>query len=203
VPRPAAESERVDSGTELSPEQLSDVIKSHLDVLQRCYESALQSQSKELASEPASVDLELSIAAAGDVTFVRTQGPALSALSGLDACFERNVRSWVFPTSARATQLRFPLVFRRVGNTQLSAAQLSAVFARSKSMLQRCARGTSVRRLDVNMEVLPSGTVSHVQIEGDTPDIGDCIARTVRLWQFPSAAEATRTRFPLLLMPGA
>ena len=202
--RSAADSELIEGlAAELSQEQLSDVIKSHLDVLQRCYESALVTQGKELSSEPASLELELSIAAAGNVTFVRTQGQASAKLPGIDACFERNVRSWLFPQARQATQLRFPLVFRRVGSTQLSTAQLTAVFARSKSMLQRCARGSGVRRLDVNMEVLPSGTVSSVKIDGDTPDVGDCIARTVRMWQFPSAVEATRTRFPVLLMPGA
>jgi hypothetical protein len=60
-----------------------------------------------------------------------------------------------------------------------------------------------VLKLEVDMEVLPSGAVSSVQIDGDAPGVDSCIARTVRGWQFPTALEATRTRFPVLLMPGA
>ena len=197
---PRAPAALIDYGPALSPEQLSDVIESHLASLQACYESALH--GREMAEEPASVELELAIAARGEVTSVRTQG---SAPAGLDACFERNAKTWRFPRAGRATQLRFPLVFRRVANTQLSAAQLSAVVARSKSMLQHCYSGADNRvlKLEVDMEVLPSGAVSSVQIDGNAPGVDTCVARTVRGWQFPSAIEPTRTRFPVLLMPGA
>jgi serine/threonine protein kinase len=186
----------------LSHEQLSDVIKSHLESLQHCYETALQASGS--ASEPASLELELAIAARGEVTAVHTQG---NTLPGLDECFEHSARSWVFPQAAHATQLRFPLVFRHVANNHLSAAQLSAVVARSKSMLQRCYRGSDpsqrVLKLEVDMEVLPSGAVSSVTIEGEVPEVDSCIARTVRSWQFPTALETTRTKFPVLLLPGA
>jgi len=197
---PRAPAELEDYGPPLSKEQLSDVIESHLASLQACYESALQ--GRDMPEEPAAVELELSIAAGGDVSAVRTEG---SALEGLDACFERNAKTWLFPRGERAMQLRFPLVFRRVASTQLSAAQLSAVVARSKSMLQRSysAADNRVLKLEVDMEVLPSGAVSSVQIDGDAPDVDSCVARTVRGWQFPTAREATHTRFPVLLMPGA
>jgi hypothetical protein len=201
APRSLSDAELAETHASLSQEQLSDTIKSHLDSLQRCYEVALQ--GSETPSEPATMDLELAIAAHGDVTSVRTQG---STLPGLDACFERNARTWVFPQAGRATQLRFPLVFRPVANTQLSSAQLTAVVARGKSMLQRCFGGSErdrVLKFDVDMEVLPSGAVSSVRIEGEVPDVDSCIARTVRMWQFPAALEATRTRFPVLLLPGA
>ena len=201
APRSLSDSELAETEASLSQEQLSDVIKSHLDSLQRCYETALQGQ--ETPSEAASLDLELAIAARGEVTSVRTRG---NTLAGLDACFERNARTWVFPQAGRATQLRFPLVFRPVVNTQLSAAQLSAVVSRGKSMLQRCYSGSDQNRVlkfDVEMEVLPSGAVSSVQIDGEQSDVDACIARTVRMWQFPTALEATHTRFPVLLLPGA
>jgi serine/threonine protein kinase len=197
-----SDAELYDNWPALSEEQLSDVIKAHLASLQECYESALQSQGQAAAEEPASLELELSIAARGEVTAVRTQG---SALAGLDDCFERNAKSWLFPQAGRATQLRFPVVFRRLASTQLSSAQLSAVVARSKNMLQRCysAADNRVLKFEVDMEVLPSGAVSSVQIDGDVPGVDSCIARTVRGWQFPSALEATHTRFPVLLLPGA
>lgn len=197
--RSLADPELAETDASLSQQQLSDVIKSHLESLQRCYETALQGQ--ETPTEPATLALELAIAARGEVTSVRTQG---STLPGLDACFERNARAWAFPQAGRATQLRFPLVFRPVPNTQLSSAQLSAVVSRGKSMLQRCYSGADqVLKFDVAMEVLPSGAVSSVQIEGAQPEVDACVSRTVRTWQFPSALEATRTRFPVLLLPGA
>jgi tRNA A-37 threonylcarbamoyl transferase component Bud32 len=197
APRAAAELDGF--GSTLTEQQLSDVIAAQLPSLQTCYESALQ--GRDPSEEPASLELELAIAARGEVTSVRTQG---STLAGLDACFERNAKTWQFPRASHPTQLRFPLVFRRLASTQLSAAQLSAVVARSKSMLQRCYIGADrVLKLEVAMEVLPSGAVSSVQIDGDAPGVDACVARTVRGWQFPTALEATRTRFPVLLMPGA
>jgi hypothetical protein len=130
-----------------------------------------------------------------------------SAWLALDECIDRDARTWSFPQAGRDTQLRFPVVFRRASSAQLSAAQLSSVVARQKGMLQHCysgaASGNRVVRLDVDLEVHPSGDVSSVAIEGDAPELQDCIARTVRLWRFPSADEATRTRFPVLLLPGA
>jgi eukaryotic-like serine/threonine-protein kinase len=196
------EPEETDVDRSLSHEQLSDVIKSHLDSLQRCYEAALMGQA--VPSQPTSMQLSLSIAARGDVTEVHTDG---DTLPGLDACFEKNARSWVFPQAAQATQLRFPLVFRRAANTQLTAAQLTTVLAQRKGMLQRCYSGSDqsgrVLKLEVDMEVSPSGAVSSVEITGDAPGVDACIARTVRSWQFPTAVEATHTRFPLLLLPGA
>jgi tRNA A-37 threonylcarbamoyl transferase component Bud32 len=197
APRAAAELD--DYAPALTEQQLSDVIESHLASLQACYEDALQ--GGDMPEEPASLELELSIAARGEVTAVSIQG---SALAGLDACFERNAKTWLFPRAGRGTQLRFPLVFRPLARGQLSSAQLTAVVARSKSMLQRCYAGTDrVLKLEVDMEVLPSGAVSSVQIDGDAPGVDSCIARTVRGWQFPTAREPTRTRFPVLLMPGA
>ena len=197
----ARRSEPAPSGAPLSREQLSDGISAHLGALQRCYELALEEQGAEPPLEPATLELELGIAASGEVTLVRTGSPWLS----LDACIDRHARTWTFPKAGRATQLRFPLVFRRATAAQLSAAQLSAVVARSKGMLQRCYTAASaggVLRLDVDLEVQPSGDVSNVDIHGEDSEVGACIARTVRLWRFPSADGATRTRFPVLLLPG-
>jgi hypothetical protein len=196
---PLEDGELTEREASLSQAQLSDVIKAHLDGLQRCYEAALQGSSA--PEEPGALELELAIAATGEVTAVRTQG---STLAGLDACFEQSARGWVFPQAASATQLRFPLVFRRMGNSQLSSTQLSQVFARSKSTLQRCNTGSErVLKLEVDMEVLPSGAVSSVSIDGAVPEVDACISRAVRTWQFPTALEATHTRFPVLLLPGA
>lgn len=200
APRAPAELDYRDERPALSEAQLSDVINAHLASLQACYEMATQGRAR--ADEPASLELELSIAARGEVTSARTRG---NTLPGLDRCFEQSAKTWSFPRAARATQLRFPLVFRRVASQQLSAAQLSAVVARSKGALQRCYSPAAQRvlKLEVDMEVLPSGAVSSVHIEGDAPGVDSCVARTVRAWQFPAALAPTRTRFPVLLLPGA
>ena len=194
-----------DMDASLTRGHLSDVITSHLDARQDCYEAALEdpAAAPPPPGEPATFELELKIAAHGEVTFVRTE----SAWGELSLCIERAARSWTFPTAAHETQLHFPLVFRHAGPAQLSAAQLSEVVTRSKGMLQRCysaaTSGQRVMRLDVDLRVEPSGAVAGVEIQGDDPEIDDCIARTVRLWRFPAADMATRTRFPVLLLPGA
>jgi hypothetical protein len=194
-------------GAALSEQQLADVIRSHQAELQHCYESTVP--ERDAPGAPVSLELEVAIAAAGEVSLVHSHASSLGAqpTPALDECIERAARAWKFPEAARPTQLRFPLTFRRAGSSRLSAAQLSAVVARSKGTLQRCyggaAYGSEALRLDVDMEVLPSGAVSSVAIASDHPELDACISRMMRLWQFPSAEGATRTRFPVLLLPGA
>jgi hypothetical protein len=183
----------------LSQQQLSDVIKAHQSELQQCYERTVPEAA--VTGAPLTLELELSVAASGGVTAAHTRGSNLPALA---TCVEQVAQTWLFPQAVQTSQLRFPLTFRR--SAQLTAAQLTAVVARSKSSLQRCyagsTSGSEVLRLDVEMEVLPSGTVSSVQIASDHPDVDACITRLMRLWQFPSAESPTRTRFPVLLLPG-
>ena len=89
----------------------------------------------------------------------------------------------------------------------MTSAQLSAVVTRHKGMLQQCyangVYGDRVLRLDVDMEVNAAGAVASVEVAGEHPDIDACISRMVRHWKFPSAEQATRTKFPVLLLPGA
>jgi hypothetical protein len=78
-------------------------------------------------------------------------------------------------------------------------------------MLQRCyetalrgANSNETVRLDVEIQVSPSGNVTSVHTGGKgLPGMEDCITRTVRMWRFPMSGEATQTRFPVVFQPGA
>ena len=93
----------------------------------------------------------------------------------------------------------------------LTAEQLSSVVNNGRKNLQRCyetaLRGSNSQetvRLDVEIQVSPSGNVTSVHTGGKgLPGMEDCITRTVRMWRFPMSGEATQTRFPVVFQPGA
>ncbi len=97
------------------------------------------------------------------------------------------------------------------GTGQLTAEQLTTVVNRGRKNLQRCyetalrgSGGTDTVRLDVEIEVSPSGNVTVVRANGKgLPGMDDCITRTVKMWRFPSSGEVTQTRFPVVFQPGA
>ncbi|MEY4577909.1 MAG: hypothetical protein RL701_2612, partial [Pseudomonadota bacterium] len=94
---------------------------------------------------------------------------------------------------------------------QLTAAQLQAVVLSGRKNLQRCyetaLRGSNSNetvRLDVDIQVSPSGNVQTVRTSGKgLPGMDDCISRTVKMWRFPMSGEVTQTRFPVVFQPGA
>lgn len=93
---------------------------------------------------------------------------------------------------------------------QLTAEQLSSVVLSGRKNLQRCyetaLRGASSQetvRLDVEVQISPSGSVTSVRANGKgLPGMEDCITRTVKLWRFPKSGEVTETRFPVVFQPG-
>jgi hypothetical protein len=97
------------------------------------------------------------------------------------------------------------------GVGQLTAAQLSAVVNNGRKNLQRCyetalrgANSNETVRLDVDIQVSPSGNVTSVRTSGKgLPGMDDCLTRTVRMWRFPMSGETTQTRFPVVFQPGA
>jgi rRNA maturation protein Nop10 len=97
------------------------------------------------------------------------------------------------------------------GTGQLTAEQLSQVVLNGRKNLQRCyetaLRGANTNetvRLDVDIQVSPSGNVTSVRTSGKgLPGMDDCIVHTVQMWRFPMSAEATQTRFPVVFQPGA
>jgi hypothetical protein len=97
------------------------------------------------------------------------------------------------------------------GAGQLTAAQLSAVVLNGRKNLQRCyetalrgANSNETVRLDVDIQVSPSGNVTSVHTSGKgLPGMDDCLTRTVRMWRFPMSGETTQTRFPVVFQPGA
>jgi rRNA maturation protein Nop10 len=96
------------------------------------------------------------------------------------------------------------------GGGQLTSEQLSAVVLGGRKNLQRCyetaLRGTNSNdtvRLDVDIEVSPSGNVTSVHTTGKgLTGMDECIVRTVRMWRFPLSGEATKTHFPVVFQPG-
>ena len=97
------------------------------------------------------------------------------------------------------------------GTGQLTAAQLSAVVLNGRKNLQRCyetalrgANSNETVRLDVDIQVSPSGNVTSVRTSGKgLPGMDDCLTRTVKMWRFPMSGEITQTRFPVVFQPGA
>jgi hypothetical protein len=93
----------------------------------------------------------------------------------------------------------------------LTAAQLSKVVLRGREQLQRCyetaLRGsgsTETVRMDVEVSVSPSGNVTNAKAGGQgLPGMGQCIERTVKMWRFPEAGDATQTKFPVVFQPGS
>jgi hypothetical protein len=100
------------------------------------------------------------------------------------------------------------------GNRQagsLPADQLRSVVQRGQKNLQRCyesalrgAGADSTIRLDVHLTVSPNGNATNVQVKGQgLPGMNECISRTIKMWRFPNATEASELAFPLLFQPGA
>ncbi|HEY2736411.1 MAG TPA: AgmX/PglI C-terminal domain-containing protein, partial [Polyangiales bacterium] len=97
------------------------------------------------------------------------------------------------------------------GAGALTAAQLSNVVNGGRKNLQRCyetalrgSNSTDTVRLDVDIQVSPSGNVTNVKAAGKgLPGMEECITRTVRMWRFPMSGETTQTRFPVVFQPGA
>lgn len=96
------------------------------------------------------------------------------------------------------------------GGGQLTAEQLSAVVLRGRKNLQRCyetalrgAGSDETVRMDVDVEVSPSGNVTSAHTSGKgLPGMDDCLVRTVRMWHFPSSGQGAATRFPVVFQPG-
>jgi hypothetical protein len=97
------------------------------------------------------------------------------------------------------------------GSGGLTAAQLSQVVLRGREQLQRCyetaLRGsgsTETVRMDVEVTVSAAGNVTSVKAGGQgLPGMSQCIEHTVHMWRFPTAGEATPTKFPVVFQPGS
>ncbi len=97
------------------------------------------------------------------------------------------------------------------GSGGLTAQQLSKVVLKGRENLQRCYE-TALRgsgsdetvRMDVNISVSAAGNVTSVKTSGQgLPGMAQCIERTVRMWRFPNAGDATSTKFPVVFQPGS
>lgn len=91
----------------------------------------------------------------------------------------------------------------------LSEAQLSRVVDESRPTLERCynaALETTPYKNEVRMaaiiHVAPDGSVESVEVEGTgLPGMPACVRDSILAWRFPTAAEPTHTRLPIVFSP--
>ncbi|MDH5670712.1 MAG: AgmX/PglI C-terminal domain-containing protein [Myxococcales bacterium] len=95
------------AGADLSTEQLSAVVEAQQPGLQRCYQDALDDHPLKEVVEMSAL---IRIAPNGAVESVSLDGKGL--LPGLEACVEKTITGWKFPTAGRPTDTSLPLVFR-------------------------------------------------------------------------------------------
>ena len=92
------------------------------------------------------------------------------------------------------------------GTGELTAEQISHVVTRERAGLTRCwetairgMRETPTVRMDVDLTIGSSGTVSSTTARGPTVGtLSDCIERSVRRWRFPASGGTSRTSFPVV-----
>jgi predicted Zn finger-like uncharacterized protein len=97
------------------------------------------------------------------------------------------------------------------GAGSLSSEDVSKVVVRGRQNLQRCyetalrgANSDQTVRMNVELVVSPSGNVTNIKVTGDgLPGMAQCIERTVHMWRFPSSADSSPVKFPLLFSPGS
>lgn len=95
---------------------------------------------------------------------------------------------------------------RRGGSPSLTEAQLSRVVGRGIAGLRRCyevatrgRRNVPTIRVDVHVDISPSGRVSRVRTRGQgVGNMKSCIESSVRRWVFPRSGGASETNFPLV-----
>jgi hypothetical protein len=90
----------------LTSEDVSKVVLRGRKNLQRCYETAVRGSGSD---ETVRMDIELTVAASGNVANVTTSG---GNLPGMAQCIQRTVKMWRFPQSAEASPVKFPLLFQ-------------------------------------------------------------------------------------------
>ena len=57
-------------------------------------------------------------------------------------------------------------------------------------------------RLDAELTIDPSGTVSKLALRGDAPDaMRSCAQTAIQSWRFPTASAPTEVRFPMVFQP--
>jgi hypothetical protein len=57
-------------------------------------------------------------------------------------------------------------------------------------------------RLDVQLEIAPSGEVTRVTLDGAaSAAMKHCANDAIRAWRFPKSAGPTHTRFPVVFQP--
>ena len=215
--------ERGSSGTELTSDQVRAVVSRERAGVQRCYETVAR-QSERAPS--LRLDVDVTVGPSGTVTRAVVRGPAFG---DVNECVERTVRRWRFPRTGAESRISIPFVFwgraasaqapnvptggttqsgeeRGSSGTELTSDQVRAVVSRERAGVQRCyetvarqsERAPSLR-LDVDVTVGPSGTVTRAVVRGPAfGDVSECVERTVRRWRFPQAGAESRISIPFV-----
>jgi hypothetical protein len=89
-------------------------MQSHDAELQHCYEEAVVSALMRAGGtaqpvEPLRLDIEIEVAASGDVQSAELRGDASPEMS---RCMRDSIRAWRFPPASAPTQVRFPVIFQ-------------------------------------------------------------------------------------------
>ena len=86
------------------------------------------------------------------------------------------------------------------GQSPSSAGLESGVAQRAvesqRASLESCNDGEEEKALEVRIDVAPSGEVERVQARGSA-ELGPCVERAVRNWEFPAAAGPTEIELPV------
>jgi predicted Zn finger-like uncharacterized protein len=114
-----------------------------------------------------------------------------------------------FETSADAAPAKIavePATSSQSSKPTLDSDAVRATVAENKARLQRCYErsirgqsGLDAVRLDVTVDVAPSGRVKSVSATDDGPGgLAACIEASVRRWRFPASSEGGPAKFPLV-----
>ena len=121
-------------------------------------------------------------------------------------------------TATPTVQVAAPPTQPSVAPAALDAAALSDVMQRHDGELQRCHEEAVVAllmqpgarapdaigpmRLDVELDVSPSGAVERVALEGGAgAEMKRCATSAMMSWRFPNSSGPTQVRFPVIFQP--
>ena len=94
------------SGTDLTTEQLTEVVAREQPTLEPCYQAGLERTPYEHEFR---IETKLSIRPDGTVERVELDQ---TGLQGMGPCLEQTIRGWRFPQATASTHASLPLIFR-------------------------------------------------------------------------------------------
>jgi hypothetical protein len=98
---------------------------------------------------------------------------------------------------------------RAAATHDLSIEQLSAVIARDQASLDPCYQSALDKtpydqefKIQTTLHIRKDGSVAKVELDQQgLRGIGPCLVEAIKAWQFPSAADETHARLPIIFRP--